>query len=135
MFVIGVVLDGAMAVVMLMPSLEALVWDFEQPVVEPGFRFAMAFGAALMIGWTALLAWAAAEPLERRGVAPLTILVVVGLMLAEILGMSSGFLPARRVWLMVPFQAVLIIGLAVAFRSASNFAAAATSNGRTVQFP
>ena len=35
-------------------------------------------GAALMIGWTALLAWAAAEPIERRAVAPLTILVVVG---------------------------------------------------------
>ena len=118
MFVIGVVLDGAMAVVMLTPSLEALVWGFEQPVVDPGFRFAMTLGAALMIGWTALLAWAAARPVERRGVAALTILVVVGLMLAEILGMTSGFLPARRVWLMVAFQAVLIVGLAVAFHTA-----------------
>jgi hypothetical protein len=126
MFVIGTVLDGAMAVVMLTPSLGALVWDFEQPVVDPGFRFAMAFGAALMIGWTALLAWAAAEPVERRAVAPLTILVVAGLMLAEILGMASGFLPAGRVWLMVGFQAVLIIGFAVAFHTARAPAASAS---------
>ncbi len=50
MFVIGALLDGAMAVVMLTPSLEALFWDFEQPVLDPGFRFAMTLGAALMIG-------------------------------------------------------------------------------------
>jgi len=118
MFVIGTVLDGGVAVVMLWPSLLALAWGFEQPVVDPGFQFAMTFGAALMIGWTALLAWAAARPVERRGVAPLTILVVAGLMLAEISGLSSGFLPAGRVWLLVAFQAVLIIGLAVAFHTA-----------------
>ncbi len=119
MFVIGAVLDGAMAVVMLTPSLEALFWDFEQPVLDPGFRFAMTFGAALMIGWTALLAWAAVEPVERRSVALLTMLVVAGLMLAEILGMASGFLPALRVWMLVAFQVLLLVGLALAFRASA----------------
>ena len=72
-------------------------------MLEPGYRFAVTFGAALMVGWTALLVWAAAKPAERRAVAPLTMLVVVGLMLAEILGMASGFLPALRVWMLVSF--------------------------------
>ena len=55
MFIIGAILDGLVAVVMLVPSLEALVWGFDEPVLDSGYRFAMTFGAALMIGWTALL--------------------------------------------------------------------------------
>ncbi len=119
MFIIGAVLDGLFAVVMLTPSLEALVWGFEEPVLDPDFRFAMTFGAALMAGWTALLVWAAAKPAERRAVAPLTMFVVAGLMLAEILGMASGFLPALRVGALVAFQVLLLVGLALAFRDAA----------------
>ncbi len=124
MFIIGAVLDGVVAVVMLSPSLEALAWGFEEPVLDPGYRFAMTFGAALMVGWTALLVWAAAKPAERRAVAPLTMLVVAGLMLAETLGMASGFLPALRVWMLLAFQALLLVGLALAFRAAAPPAAA-----------
>lgn len=118
MFIIGAILDGLVAVIMLVPGLEAVVWDLDEPVLDPSYRFAMTFGAALMIGWTALLVWAAADPVQRRAVAPLTILVVVGLMVAEILGMSSGFLPALHVAAALAFQAALLIGLALAFRAA-----------------
>lgn len=119
MFIIGAVLDGLVAIVMLVPSLEALAWGFDEPVLDLGFRFAMAFGAALMVGWTALLVWAAAKPVDRRAVAPLTMLVVAGLMCAESLGMASGFLPAIRVWALLIFQMALLVGLALAFRAAS----------------
>lgn len=119
MFIIGAVLDGLVAVVMLVPSLEALVWGFDVPVLDPSYRFAMSFGAALMIGWTALLVWAAAKPVERRAVAPLTMLVVAGIMLAEVLGMRSGFLPAEHVWAALIFQMALLFGFALAFRAAS----------------
>jgi hypothetical protein len=119
MFIIGAVLDGMVAVVMLVPSLEAVAWGFDEPVLDPGFRFAMNFGASLMVGWTALLVWAAAKPLDRRAVAPLTMLVVVGLMCAEFLGMASGFLPALRVWALLVLQTALLVGLALAFRAAS----------------
>jgi len=119
MFIIGAVLDGLVAVVMLVPSLEALVWGFDAPVLDPRYRFAMSFGAALMVGWTALLVWAAAKPVERRAVAPLTMLVVAGLMSAEVLGMRSGFLPASHAWAALIFQTALLFGLALAFRAAS----------------
>lgn len=119
MFIIGAVLDGVAAVIMLAPSLEALAWGFDEPVLDPGYRFAMTFGAALMVGWTALLVWAAAKPVERRAVAPLTMLVVAGLMYAEFLGMASGFLPASHVWAALIFQMALLVGLALAFRTAS----------------
>jgi len=119
MFIIGAVLDGLVAVVMLAPSLEALAWGFDEPMLDPGYRFAMTFGAALMVGWTALLVWAAAEPVDRRAVAPLTMLVVAGLMSAEFLGMASGFLPAPRVWALLVFQVALLVCFALAFRAAS----------------
>jgi hypothetical protein len=118
MFIIGAVLDGLVAVVMLVPSLEALVFGFDEPVLDSGYRFAMTFGAALMIGWTALLVWAAAEPVDRRAVAPLTMLVVAGLMFAEFLGMASGFLPALHTWALLIFQAALLVGFALAYRAA-----------------
>ena len=120
MFVIGAVLDGLVALVMLVPSLEALVWDFDEPVLDSGYRFAMTFGAALMIGWTALLVWAAAEPVDRRAVAPLTMLVVAGLMSAEFLGMASWFLPATHAWAALIFQMALLVGFALAYRAASD---------------
>jgi hypothetical protein len=72
-----------------------------------------------MVGWTVLLVWAAAKPVDRRAVAPLTMLVVAGLMSAEILGMASGFLPAIRVWALLIFQMAILVGLALAFRVAS----------------
>ena len=120
MFIIGAVLDGLVAVVMLVPSLEALVWGFDEPMLDSGYRFAMTFGAALMIGWTALLVWAAAKPVERRAVALLTMLVVAGLMSAEFLGMVSGFLPAIHAWASLIFQMALLVGFALAYRAASD---------------
>jgi hypothetical protein len=119
MFIIGAVLDGFVAIVMLVPSLEALAWGFDEPVRDPGYRFAMTFGASLMVAWTALLLWAAARPVDRRAVAPLTMLVVAGLMSAEFLGMASGFLPALRVWALLVFQVLLQIGFALAYLAAS----------------
>ena len=56
---------------------------------------------------------------RRRAVAPLTMLVVAGLMSAEFLGMASGFLPAIRVWAVLALQMVLLVGLALAFRAAN----------------
>ena len=119
MFIIGAVLDGLVAVVMLVPSLEALVFGFDEPVLDSGYRFAMTFGAALMIGWTALLVWAAAKPVDRRAVAPLTMLVVAGLMFAEFHGMASGFLPAIHTWALLILQVALLAGFALAYRAAS----------------
>ncbi len=119
MFIIGAALDGLVAIVMLTPRLEALALGIDEPVLDPGYRFAMTFGAALMVGWTALLVWAAAKPIQRRAVAPLTMLVVAGLMFAEYLGMTSGFLPALHVWALLVFQMALLVGFVLAFRAAS----------------
>jgi hypothetical protein len=75
----------------------------------------MGYGASLMLGWTALLIWAYRRPLERRGVAALTVLVIYGLIISEVLAVQSGALAA---WRMIPtwcLQAVLLLLFAGAF--------------------
>ena len=62
-----------------------------------------------------LLLWAFRRPIERRFVAPLTIIVIYGLVLTEIIAVHSG---AIEVWRMVPtwcLQAVLLGLFATAY--------------------
>jgi hypothetical protein len=112
-FAIGAITDALALVPMLFPSMASLLWGFRD--VSGSYRFAMGYGAALMLGWTALLLWAYRRPLERRFVAALTVLVIYGLVAAEAQAVASGALPA---WRMVPtwcLQAVLLVLFATAY--------------------
>jgi peptidoglycan/LPS O-acetylase OafA/YrhL len=66
-----------------------------------------------MFGWTALLLWAYRRPVERRFVAALTAIVVVGLIVAEIAAVYAGALEARRLvptWCLQAALLVLFVG-------------------------
>jgi hypothetical protein len=105
-FLAGAVTDALAVIPMLVPSVAKLIWGFED--MSGAYRFAMGYGASLMLGWTALLIWAYQNPLERRLVAALTVLVICGLMLTEVVAVLSGQLAA---WRMVPtwcLQTVLL---------------------------
>ncbi len=87
-FILGAVVDGAIAV-----SWFLIASGFRIPSIFNGFvgtwsdyQFAMYAGAMLMAGWTVLLAWGAADPIERRGLLLITsgilfLSVIVELML------------------------------------------------------
>lgn len=96
-FLAGAVTDALALVPMLVPAVAARLWGFEDH--SGGYRFAMGYGASLMLGWTALLLWAQRRPLERRFVAALTILVICGLAATEVLSVLCGELAA---WRMIP---------------------------------
>jgi hypothetical protein len=105
-FLAGAVTDALALVPMLVPPMAALLWGFEDQ--SGSYRFAMGYGASLMLGWTGLLIWAYRRPIERRFVAALTVLVIYGLILTEIVAVTTGSLEA---WRMVPtwcLQAVLL---------------------------
>jgi hypothetical protein len=105
-FFLGAVIDAFALVPMLVPSIASLLWGFQK--FSGPYRFAMGYGAALMLGWTALLVWAYQSPVERRFVAALTVLVIYGLVVAEVAAVWSGYIEA---WRMVPtwcLQAVLL---------------------------
>jgi hypothetical protein len=58
----------------------------------------MRTGAPLMAGWTVLLLWADRQPLERRGVLPITVLpVIAGLMANDAHAVGVERLSGRRV--------------------------------------
>ncbi len=73
------------------------------------FRWALGMGVPLMLGWTAVLLWADRSPLERRGVLPLTVLVIAGLAANQLVAVRAGFLalgPVAVVWVV---QAALVV--------------------------
>ena len=108
---VGAVVDALAAAQMLHPPLFALGMGL--PGFAPGedYRYAMGMGASLMLGWTVLLAWADRRPAERKGVLPLTVLVVAGLAVNQGRAVRVGFLPLAAV---LPIWA-LQVGLAALF--------------------
>ena len=91
-FLVGAFTDALAILPMLVPALARLLWVFYE--VSGAYRFAMGYGASLMLGWTALLLWAYQRPLERKGVAALTVLVIIGLVCTEIVAVLAGYLTA-----------------------------------------
>ena len=113
-FLAGMVTDALALAPLLSPRLAAVLWGVADCA---GFcRFAMGYAASLMAGWTLLLAWAYRKPVERRFVAPLTMVVIGGLVLAEIVAVARGDLALGR---MVPtwvLQAVLLAWFGTGYR-------------------
>jgi len=106
-FLLGAITDALALIPMLSPSMASLLWGFQG--TSGSYRFAMGYGASLMLGWTMLLLWAYQRPIERRFVAALTVLVIYGLLATEIHAVASGDL---ALWRMVPtwcLQTVLLV--------------------------
>jgi hypothetical protein len=99
----GAIMDAKACVWML--SVNPVLAMNDGREFHPGwdYRYAMAFGAALMAGWTVLLVWADRKPMERRGVLPITVFpVIVGLNAARYFLYLGGFVA-------VPFTAMGLI--------------------------
>ncbi len=116
---VGAVTDLIAAVQMLCPPL----FKFGMGLAEfhPGadYRYAMGMGAALMLGWTALLVWADRKPLERKGVLPLTVFpVIAGLVANEAWGIAAGFVPLSAVAPILVLQAALSVLFLFSYRRA-----------------
>jgi hypothetical protein len=93
-FLAGAVTDGLALVPMLIPAMARLFWGFDDQ--SGAYRFAMGYGASLMLGWTMLLVWAWRRPLERAFVAALTVVVIYGLIATEIVAVVGGHLAWSR---------------------------------------
>jgi hypothetical protein len=96
----GALVDAIAAIGMAHPKLYGPTLRFEPRFRRSGpeFSYAMRTGAPLMAGWTVLLIWADWQPLERRGVLPITVLpVIVGLMANDAHAVRAGRLSGRSV--------------------------------------
>ena len=116
-FLLGAITDALALIPMLIPPMASLLWGFTD--TSGAYQFAMGYGASLMLGWALLLLWAYQRPIERRFVAALTIVVIYGLILTEVVAVFSGHLEA---WRMIPtwcLQAILLFLFASAYHYAA----------------
>jgi hypothetical protein len=94
---LGVVLDALSAVPLLFPRVGEAMLGLSGLSFDPQFLYVARIGASLMLGWTVLLAWAAQEPVGRKGIFLLTLVpVVLGLFLASVALAASGFVAVGR---------------------------------------
>jgi predicted CoA-binding protein len=128
---VGAIADGAAAVAMAVPEVGAAVYQMES--FEPGaaYRYATRLGASLMLGWTVLLLWADRKPVERRGVLPITVLVIAGLAWAGAYAVSVDLITLPMMvptWVLQGILAALF--LYSYFRSLGTTAEASISEGQ-----
>ncbi len=103
-FLIGIITDTLALVPMLYQPMAKLMWGFDQ--FNGNYFFAMGYGASLMAGWTLLLIWAYKKPLERRFIALLTIVVIIGLVATEIFAIVNGSISINK---MIPTWVLQIV--------------------------
>ncbi|HYV56400.1 MAG TPA: hypothetical protein VE911_02590 [Candidatus Nitrosopolaris sp.] len=104
---IGAAVDALAVVALLSPAVSGQMLGVDVPATAK-LLYAMRTGAALMLGWTLLLVWAALRPLERRGVVFLTVLpVILGLMATEVVAVRGGFVPAANAGPLLGAQTLL----------------------------
>lgn len=106
---IGAVVDALAVFVLLSPALARQVLGVADVPETPALDYAMRTAAALMLGWTVLLVWAARHPPVQRAVIGFTLVpVVAGLMLTELLALRAGFVTLANVGPMLAMQGALL---------------------------
>jgi hypothetical protein len=96
---VGAAVDAVAMLEMLFPERLDALGRFRSGLRpdRPEFRYGMRSAAALMAAWTALLLWADRDPLARKGVLPLTMAVVVGLLANDLRAVQTGGMSGARV--------------------------------------
>jgi hypothetical protein len=113
---VGAVFDALTIIPMLCPTVGARVFGLSSFEPGPEYRYAMSLAAALMLGWTVLLIWANRKPLERHGVLPVTVVVIVGLAAAGGYAVLAGVVSLGRMVPLWIWQSILAVFFTIAYR-------------------
>lgn len=112
----GAGVDALAASALLAPA-----W-FGQPALLTGQvpdvpeRYALGLAGALMAGWTVLLLWADQDPMVRRDVLLITILVILLLMVAGLYGGLAGLIAWPVTVVLLFLQSALVLLFAWSYR-------------------
>ncbi len=84
-FLVGAVTDGLAIIPMLSSRVGLALFGGDSSRNSSKHRYAMGIAASLMAGWTLLLLWGAANPIERRDILLLTVFpVITGIVIATV---------------------------------------------------
>jgi hypothetical protein len=99
-FLVAAVTDALALIPMLIPRVGTALFGGDPSRTTPDYRYAMNLAAALMAGWTVLLFWGAAQPMERRDMLLIVVCPsILGIVFASVAAARRGVIKARR---MVP---------------------------------
>ena len=112
-FLVGAITDGLAIIPMLSRRAGVVLFGGDAAKDSAAYRYAMGIGAALMAGWTVLLLWGAANPIERRDILLLTVFpVITGIVFATgVAARNRVVLPSRVVplWIHLGFVSIFYI--------------------------
>ncbi len=85
-FILGALVDGAIAVSWFLIASGSRIPNILNGYIGsgPDYQLAMYIGAMFMAGWTALLAWGAIKPIERRGLLLITSVLLLLSVIVEL---------------------------------------------------
>lgn len=110
---LGIVADTLWSIGLLVPGVFGVLTGDAGFNPDIQVRLIMGIGASLMMGWTALLVWAKAKPIERRGVLLLTAVPVVsGMFVVALVGFMGG--SSGNAWIVLK-TIVLFIAMMASF--------------------
>ena len=91
----GIIVDAVAAVLMLFPSLYLRLMNIDQNP-DACSSYGLLNAVPLMAGWTILLFWADRKPVARKGVLPLTCLVIAGYITLRVYTLATGLTPLEQ---------------------------------------
>jgi hypothetical protein len=97
-FLVGAVTDGLAIIPMLSSRVGAALFGGESSRNSAKHSYAMGIAASLMAGWTLLLLWGAANPIERRDILLMTVFpVITGIVIATVFAARNRIVLLSRV--------------------------------------
>jgi predicted neutral ceramidase superfamily lipid hydrolase len=97
-FLVGAVTDGLAIIPMLSRRVGVALFGGDSSRNNTEYRYSMGIAASLMAGWTLLLLWGAASPIERRDILLLTVFpVVTGIVFATVIAARRRIVLLSRV--------------------------------------
>ena len=112
-FLVGAITDGIAVIPMLSRRVGGALFGGDGSQNDATCRYAMGIGASLMTGWTLLLLWGAASPIERRGILLLTVFpVITGIVFATVIAARNRVVLFSRVvplWIRLGFLSLFFV--------------------------
>jgi hypothetical protein len=129
-FIAGAVADALLVPPLMFPKLAGMVLGVNDFAPDAAALYLMNVGAALMAGWTGILLWAAADPIERRGIIPITLFPLLsGLIAAGIPFYMAGGISLGRMAQLWCVSLILMIAQGIGYFFMKNASEQACSPG------
>lgn len=112
---VGIMADALAAMMMLGQAIFGHQSPLTHYTPQLPYRYAMGMAGSLMVGWALLLIWADRDPEARRGVLPITIVVMLGMLASGLAASLAGFTKLSSLLPLFLIEVALIVLFSVSY--------------------